>query len=124
MHPILFSIGPLTIYSYGVTIALAVIICSWALSHDAKAYKIPSDVIYDLIFWTVAWGILGARVFYVFLTWDYFSHNLLEMIMLQHGGLAWQGGLIGGLLAGIWFVRSKKLPLRILLDLVAPYIAL
>jgi len=124
MHPILFQIGSLTIYSYGVTIALAVIVCAWALSADAKRHQIKPDVIYDLMFWTVAWGIIGARIFYVFLTWDYFSQNLLEIVMLQHGGLAWQGGFIGGSTAGVLFVRHKKLPLRLTLDLVAPYIAL
>ena len=124
MHPILFQIGSITIYSYGVMIALAVIVCAWALSRDSKVYKIPSDIIYDLMFWTVAWGILGARIFYIVLMWEYFKHNPLEMIMLQHGGLAWQGGFIGGTLAGVWFIRNKKLPLKIFLDLVAPYIAL
>ncbi len=124
MHPILFKIGSITIYSYGVMIALAVLVCAWALSKDAKTYKISSDVIFDLMFWTVAWGMLGARIFYVFLYWDYFKQNLLEIIMIQHGGLAWQGGLVGGLGAGIWFVHRKKLPLRFTLDLVAPYVAL
>jgi phosphatidylglycerol:prolipoprotein diacylglycerol transferase len=124
MHPILCQIGPFTIYSYGVMIALAVIVCAWLLSRDAKSYQIPAEIIYDLMFWTVAWGILGARIFYIGLAWEYFSQNPLEIIMLQHGGLAWQGGFIGGTLAGVWFVRSKKLPLRLFLDLVAPYIAL
>ena len=124
MHPILFKIGLVTIYSYGVMIALAVVVCAWALSKDAKTYKISSDVIYDLMLWTVLGGILGARIFYIFLMGDYFRQNPLEMVMIQHGGLAWQGGLGGGLLAGIWFARHKKLPLRFLLDLCAPYIAL
>ena len=124
MHPILFQIGPVTVYSYGVMIALAAIVCAFLLSRDAKAYKIPSDVIYDLMFWVVAWGIIGARIFYVFLMWDYFSPRPLEMIMIMHGGLAWQGGLLGGALAGIWFVKHKKLTLKVFMDLVAPYIAL
>ena len=44
--------------------------------------------------------------------------------MINRGGLAWQGGFAGGTLAGIWFARSRKLSLRKLLDLSAPYIAL
>ena len=124
MHPILFKIGLITIFSYGIMIALAVTVCAWLLSRDARIYKISSNVIYDLMFCTVVGGILGARVFYIALTWDYFSQNPLEMIMLQHGGLAWQGGFLGGTLAGLWFVRHKKLALRMTLDLVAPYIAL
>jgi len=44
--------------------------------------------------------------------------------MLQKGGLAWQGGFIGGALGGVLFARRMKLPIRSLLDLAAPYIAL
>lgn len=124
MHPILFKIGPVTVYSYGVMIALSVIICAWLLSLDAKVYKIPSETIYDLMFWTVAWGILAARIFYIALMWEYFRQNPLEMVILWHGGLAWQGGLVGGGIAGVWFIRRKKLPLKFMLDLAVPYIAL
>ncbi len=124
MYPILFKIGPITVYSYGVMIALAAIVCSILLARDAKKLKIPSDIIYDFMFWVVAWGILGARVFYVILLWDYFSQNLLETIMIMHGGLAWQGGLIGGFVSGIWFVKNKKISLRQFMDMAAPYIAL
>ncbi len=44
--------------------------------------------------------------------------------MINRGGLAWQGGFIGGVLAGLWFVRARGLNLRNVLDLAAPYIAL
>jgi len=124
MHPILFTIGPITIYSYGVMLALAVLVCTYFLSLDAKRYNISQETAYDLVFWCMLWGILGARIFYVFIEWDYFSTNLLEIPMLQKGGLAWQGGFLGGALAGVWFARRKKLSLRPLLDLAAPYIAL
>jgi phosphatidylglycerol:prolipoprotein diacylglycerol transferase len=124
MHPILFSIGPITIYSYGVMLALAVLVCTYLLSRDAKRYNISRDTAYDLVFWCILWGIIGARIFYIFITWSYYSNNLIEIFMLQKGGLAWQGGFLGGALAGVWFVRRKKLSLRPVLDLAAPYIAL
>lgn len=124
MHPILFTIGPVTIYSYGVMLALAVLVCTYFLSVDAKRYHISQETAYDLVFWCMLWGILGARIFYVFIEWPYFSSNLWEIPMLQKGGLAWQGGFLGGALAGVWFARRKKLSLKPLLDLTAPYIAL
>jgi len=124
MHPILFSIGPITIYSYGVMLALAVLVSTYLLSRDAKSYNIPKDTAYDLVFWCILWGIIGARIFYIFIAWPYYVNNLMEMLMLQKGGLAWQGGFLGGTLAGVWFVRRRKLSLRPLMDLVAPYIAL
>jgi len=105
-------------------LATAVLVCTYFLSLDAKRYQIPKETAYDLVFWCILWGILGARIFYVFIEWPYFSNNLLEIPMLQKGGLAWQGGFLGGALAGVCFARSKKLSLRPLLDLSAPYIAL
>jgi phosphatidylglycerol---prolipoprotein diacylglyceryl transferase len=124
MHPILFTIGPVTIYSYGVMLATAVLVCAYFLSLDAKRCNISQDTAYDLVFWCMLGGILGARIFYVFIEWSYFSGNLWEIPMLQKGGLAWQGGFLGGVLAGVWFTRSRKLSLRPIMDLVAPYIAL
>jgi phosphatidylglycerol:prolipoprotein diacylglycerol transferase len=124
MHPILFTIGPITIYSYGVMLAASVLVCTYLLSVDARRYHIPRDTAYDLVFWCILWGIIVARLFYVLIEWSYYSDNLLEIPMLQKGGLAWQGGFLGGTLAGIWFARRKKLSLRPLADLVAPYVAL
>lgn len=124
MHPILFTIGPITIYSYGVMLALAVLVCTYFLSKDAKRYKISQETAYDLVFWVMLGGIIGARIFYVYIEWPYFSDNLWEIPMLQKGGLAWQGGFLGGALTGVWFARRNKLSLRPLLDLAAPYIAL
>ncbi|MBF0504351.1 MAG: prolipoprotein diacylglyceryl transferase [Candidatus Omnitrophica bacterium] len=124
MHPILFTIGSFTIYSYGVMLALSVLVCTYLLSRDAARYNISQDTAYDLVFWCMLWGIIGARIFYIFITWSYYSNNLMEMLMLQKGGLAWQGGFLGGTLAGVWFARRKKLFLKPVMDLVAPYIAL
>jgi phosphatidylglycerol:prolipoprotein diacylglycerol transferase len=124
MHPILFKIGPITVFSYGVMLAVAVVVCTYLLSLDAKRYNISRETAYDLVFWCMLGGIIGARIFYIFIAWDYFRDNLWEIPMLQKGGLAWQGGFLGGALAGVWFARSKKLSLRPLLDLSAPYIAL
>ena len=105
-------------------LALAVVACSFLLSRDALKRGISAEIIYDLVFWIVLGGILGARIFYIVISWESFSHNLLEMVMINHGGLAWQGGFLGGIIAGIGFVRVKKLSLRMVLDLTAPYIAL
>jgi phosphatidylglycerol---prolipoprotein diacylglyceryl transferase len=124
MHPTLFSIGPFTIYSYGVMLAVAIVVCAALMSKDAAKEGIAREVVFDLMFWCVLWGILGARLFYIILNWSYFMTNPMEIPMLQQGGLAWQGGFIGGTIAGIAYVRRRKLPLRKMMDLTAPYIAL
>jgi phosphatidylglycerol:prolipoprotein diacylglycerol transferase len=124
MFPVIGTIGPFTVYSFGVMAAVAILICAWLFSLDAKKRKIDPAVAYDLVFWLVVGGVLGARVFYVLLNLEYFFQNPIEIIMIQRGGLAWQGGFIVGALSGIVFVRKNKLPLTLMLDLSAPYLAL
>jgi phosphatidylglycerol:prolipoprotein diacylglycerol transferase len=65
-----------------------------------------------------------ARLFYVALNLDYFTENWLEIVMLQHGGLVWFGGFLGATVSCLLFIRIKKLPLGVTLDLLVPYVAL
>lgn len=124
MHPIVGHIGPFTIYSFGLMLALAVIACSYFLSRDAKAYGIPKEVIYDFVFWVILGGIVGSRIFFILLNLSDFISNPREIIMISNGGLAWQGGLILGALTAVVYIKRKGLSLRLMADLSAPYLAL
>ncbi len=124
MHPILFVLGPITIYSFGFALAVAFLVCAFLMSRDARRLNISSDVIYDFVFWSALAGILGARLFYILLNWDFFSQNPGEFFQIQHGGLAWQGGLIVGIPSAIFYLKNKKLPVLPMLDLASPYAAL
>lgn len=121
MIPLLTTV---TIYSYGMMVAIAVAVCTSLLVRDARRRDIRADVILDLVFWTVIGGIAGARLFYVVLNYPFFAGHPDEIIMIQKGGLAWQGGLVLGTAAGVLFIRKRKLFLPGMLDLLAPYLAL
>lgn len=105
-------------------LGVAVLLCAWGFGKDASKKGIPKDAAYDLLFWTVVGGIIGARIFYVILYRDYFSASPLEVLMVNRGGLAWQGGFLGGILAGTVWCKRRGHALRSMLDLAAPYIAL
>jgi len=124
MHPVIYTFGPLTVYAYGLMFAVAVMVCTLGASRDAERLGLAPDSIFDLAFWVVVAGLAGARLFYVILNASFFIDHPWEIVMIQKGGLAWQGGFIAACLAGIGFVRKKGLPLLPLLDLVAPYVAL
>jgi len=115
---------PVTIYSYGLMLAIAVVVGTLMLANDARRNNVNTDMIFDLVFWAVIGGIIGARLFYVLLNYSFFVEHPREIIMIQNGGLAWQGGLIVGFIAVVLFVRAKKLSLSKMLDLSAPYMAL
>jgi phosphatidylglycerol:prolipoprotein diacylglycerol transferase len=124
MHPVICEIGPFRIYSYGLMLALGVLVTSWFVAREAKKINVSRDMVYDLAFWVVLGGILGARLFYVFLNLSFFLSEPLETLMVQKGGLAWQGSLAGGLVAAVFFLRQREVPVFKFLDLAAPYVAL
>ncbi len=124
MHPLICHIGPFPVHSYGLMLALALAVSAVLFARDARRLAISSEVIYDLVFWIVLSGLLGARVFYVLLNVDFFMAQPLEIVMLQNGGLAWQGSFAGGFIGGLLFIRKYRLPLGAVLDSAAPFIAL
>ncbi len=124
MHPTICTIGPFTIYSYGLMLATAVFLCSFLASRRARFFGIPQDIIFDLTFWVVLSGLVGARILYILLNLPFFMTNPLETIMIQKGGLSWLGGLIAGSTVGLLFIKRKKLSGKIILDFCSPYLAL
>ncbi len=90
----------------------------------AKKEGIDQEIIFNFLFLAFIWGILGARLFYVIENAGYYFREPLEIIMLQHGGLSWFGGLIAGMISGGLYLKKKKLSLYKALDLCAPFIAL
>jgi len=121
MIPLIMNV---TIYSYGLMLAIAVVVSTLLLARDAHRSNINADIIFDLVFWAVISGIVGARMFYIALNYPFFLKHPSEIIMVQNGGLAWQGGLILGSIVVMLYIKSKKLPLSTMLDVLVPYLAL
>jgi phosphatidylglycerol---prolipoprotein diacylglyceryl transferase len=124
MLPEICHIGFFKIYSYGLMLVLAFFVSSYLATRQAINEKVDPDKILNLCFYSFISGIIGARIFYVLSDVVYYLRNPLEIVMLQHGGLAWFGGLILGSAAAVLFIKKNKLGLLKTLDLLAPFIAL
>lgn len=118
MDPVIFQIGPFALRYYGLMYALAALVGGWLLGKEARRKGIPltDDQRWNLILFVLFGGILGARIYYVAFNWDYYGKFLSEIPAIWHGGLAIHGGLIGGVLTGIWYVRRHRLPFWKLAD--------
>jgi phosphatidylglycerol:prolipoprotein diacylglycerol transferase len=124
MYPIILQIGPLKVYSYGLMIAIAFLVCIFLARKEARHYNLDPDKIYDLSFFVLVSGIIGGRILYVILNLPYYLENPQEIIMLHHGGLVWFGAFGFALIGGIIFLKKNSLPIFKTLDFLAPYIAL
>lgn len=123
MYPEICRIGPFTIYSYGLMLALAFLASSYLARSEARRQNINPDTIFNLVFIVFVSGIIGARFFYIMQNLGFYIRRPLEIVMLAHGGLSWVGGLISGVLSGAVYIKHKKLSIYKTFDLIAPFIA-
>ncbi len=98
MNPVIFSIGGFEIKWYSVLILLAVIAGYYLLQKEAKRHNYPSDFIFNLFFWSVIIGFIGARLYYVVFNWSIYQSDPLSIFKIWEGGLAIHGGLLFGFL--------------------------
>lgn len=124
MHPVIFRLGPIVIYSYGVWIVIGLLLGLTLVLRGAKQEGIPQQVVFDLAFWLLISGIFGARLLYVAFSLPYFKSQPLETVQIWKGGFVFYGGVIFSLLAGFLYIHKHKLNFWQLADLIAPGLAL
>ena len=124
MRPVLFELGPLTLYSYGLAVAAGFLLAAFLAARRARAVGINPALIQRIALLGLLAGLLGARAAYVFLHWEIYRADPMEILRLDHGGLVFYGGLAGGLLAGAAAASAAKLPLLATLDLFMPPLVL
>jgi len=124
IDPVAVHIGPLAIYWYGIILTVAFIIGASLAYRLASKSRIDPEHVLNLFIFIIPAAIIGARLYYVFFCWEDYSYNLLEVFAIRHGGLAIHGGLLGGGLAGFFYVRKHHLNFWEIGDVFAPCVVL
>ncbi len=121
---VLFSMGPLTIYWYGLFLVLAMTASIIVAQSLAKWHQIKTEKIIDLSLWLIIAGILGARVYEIFLELPYYYQHPLNILKIWEGGLAIHGGIIAGAITLYLFSRRHHLSSLKLAAIIVPALAL
>ncbi|MEZ5358376.1 MAG: prolipoprotein diacylglyceryl transferase [Candidatus Zixiibacteriota bacterium] len=130
MHPDIIDIGPITIHSYGLMLALAFVAGVWFFKRRAAIERIPIDSLFNVAYFLIIGGVVGARIAFVLLHWTDFQDNLFDAFNpFQSGQFGISGlNLYGGVLAAIGgaciYIFMKRLPLLAIFDLFAPTLGL
>ena len=123
MKPVLFTIGGIKFYSYGLMVGLGYVLGARIAVSMARKKGINPDSLFDFFLLLFVAGVLGGRLLHVALNPAVYQ-DLRAVFDLRDGGLSIHGVLLGGLLAVILYCRVKKVRLGLLLDVVVPGVAL
>src|SRR5919197_3748107 len=118
MLPVLFQFGPLTIYSFGVFMALAALSAAWVVHAELKRRGYNPELASTMVFAAAVGGLLGARLLFIVEEWGNFIRSPWDFIFTG-AGFTWYGGFLGGVLAVSWVVKKNKIPRLVAADICA-----
>jgi phosphatidylglycerol:prolipoprotein diacylglycerol transferase len=127
MYPILFNFRFVTIYSYGLFVALAFIVATYYSSYSIKKSKeklISQDELCSLVTYIFIFALVGGRGFYVFTDLGEFILEPINIFKLWHGGFVYYGGFISAVIFIIVYARRKKKDFLKLCDFFCPVLTL
>ena len=117
---ILCTIFGVNIYFYGVVLALAITIGTfWADYIGTKFFKLEKETIIDMAPYVVILGILGARLYYCLLNYDFYLRFPTEILAIRHGGISIHGALLGGFIGLVLFAKKRNISIFKLCDISA-----
>lgn len=108
MHPILFTIGQVSIPTYTVLLDLGLILGLVITYFEGKRALGSGETALDLGLWVVIGGILGGRIGYVLAHWSAFAENWVQVFQIWRGGLSFHGAFFGGVLALLLFSLLQR----------------
>jgi phosphatidylglycerol:prolipoprotein diacylglycerol transferase len=123
VDPIIVEIGPVALRWYGVILITGVIVATWVAARYVQRRGYDGEAMWDMLIWVLIPGLIGARLYYVFIQsprgpegLGRFLEDPWSILQIWTGGIHIYGGLIFGALAVWIYTRVRKLPLLIYLD--------
>lgn len=120
IDPVLVRLGHFGLGWYGIAVGVAIGLGILLARHEARRRRLDPDAVLQVAAWSVAGGFIGARLLFVLDHWSTYASDPLRSFAIQEGGLAIQGALLGGLLAGVIVATRAGLPVLIVADVAAP----
>ena len=116
--PRTLSLGPLTIYYYGLIIAVGLLLAVWYCCKRSKTFGLKEDDILDGVLWVTPFAIVCARIYYCVFAWEEYAANPISVLYIWNGGIAIYGGVLGAVIGIAVICRVKKIRVATVLDIV------
>ncbi len=123
MCPRILTIGPVTIYGFGLMMGIAFLVSSLILGIELKRKKLDPALANTITLIALVAGISGSKILFMIENWQEVSRNPADFIF-SPSGLTWYGGLFLAILCIILYLRSRKVSIGKVFDAAAPVLAL
>lgn len=120
LDPTIMHVGGFALRWYSLFFMVAIVAGVWLGLREARRKGLAGEQIQSLAIWSVAGGMVGARLFHVVDRWELYADDPLQILNVWQGGMAVYGGLIGGVLTGLVYALRHRLPVWKLADAAAP----
>ena len=125
MHPTLIDLGFFKVRSYGLCLGLGFLTSAWLLNRGftRKHRRFPDELAYEVVFYCVIFGVLGAKIFHIIDHWSEVRTHVLRTLF-SSTGLTWYGGPLVVIPIVMAMLKRRGLPLVPALDAAAAPLAL
>ncbi len=123
MMPELFTLGPISVSSFGAMMSLAFVIAGILMQYEFARKGDPPQLAWTIVLFSLLGGLAGTRLLVAFHNWDQFVQAPLAF-MLSLQGMIWYGGLAGGVLATLWPIWRSGIAWASVVDTTAPALAI
>ncbi len=124
MMPYLFKIGNFEVRIYSLMYVLSLVIAIIFLRKRARSLGYNPQILENIAVALFISGLIGARGYYVIMSWDFYKNNPMEIFAIWHGGLAIHGGIIGGLIGTFIYAKFTDIKALFICDMIAPFLLL
>lgn len=120
----LLTIGPFTVYGYGLMIAIGILAGCLTAEYRAGKQKLDSEQIFPMILWCLVGGFFCAKLLFWITEWKSIVQDPGFIMETLSSGFVVFGGIIGGILTGLLYCRIRKLVFFKYADVILPSVAL
>ena len=120
MNAYVFKIGNFGVRWYSLLILIGVIVGILLIEKEGKKFNISKDFLFNMAFWAIIIGIIGARLYYVIFNFNLYQNDLLSIFKIWEGGLAIHGGIIAGLIVIALYSKKYKMRFIRITDICVP----
>ena len=118
MDRVAIDLGPIQIYWYSIFIFIGLIVGCLVIFQEAKQREIDEDFLINLIFNSIIFGFIGARLYFVLFNLGYYLENPIEISEIWNGGLAIHGGIIAALIFIVYYCKKHDVNILKMLDII------